>query len=236
MEELKLNPDLKVSKLEHDDPNIIVYVIDDFLLNPETVTEYAENTAYFGPVGSDRTAYPGIRDRLPRPYERALVKLIERVFDNPDVTISRCMLSLTTLEPAELSSTQKLPHIDALGNDQFASVHYLSKQDRGGTSIYRYKPRNLVRITADQQDVVREMIERVKENVADHSGYLVGDTSLFKREVCIDAKYNRIVMYPGNLLHCANLDSPGSYLNDIQQGRLSVASFFQMERNENISN
>jgi hypothetical protein len=236
MDELKLNPDLKVVKLEHDDPDIIVYVVDDFLLNPETITEYAQNTAYFGPVGSDHTAYPGIRDRLPRPYERALARLIELVFGISDATISRCMLSLVTLKPDELIATQKLPHIDSLEDNQMASVHYLSTQDRGGTSIYRYKPRNLLRVTADKQEFVREMIEHVKEHAADHSGYLLGDTSLFKREVCIDAKYNRIVLYPGNLLHCANLGSPASYLNDIQQGRLSVASFFQIHSSANKDN
>ena len=67
-----LNDSISVHKIKHEDPEIVVYVIDDFLENPEELIDYARGKAYFGAVGDDRTAYPGIRDRLPSVYEQVL--------------------------------------------------------------------------------------------------------------------------------------------------------------------
>ena len=67
-----LNKSISVEKIPHEDPEICVYVIDDFIENPSQLIDYARNKAYFGRVGDDKTAYPGIRDRLPTAYEDIL--------------------------------------------------------------------------------------------------------------------------------------------------------------------
>ena len=230
MLEFILNQALNVEKIKHTDPEISVYVIDNFLANPEVLLEYAEEKAYFGNVGDDGTAYPGIRDRLPSSYDEAMSTTIELVygFDNP--VVHRCMISLTTLQPIQLSAAQKMPHVDAFSDDQYAAVHYLCGEPHGGTAIYRYCPRNIVKIRHDDRGVMDEMIENVRSHPAEHSGYLNGDTTLFKQELVIKAKLNRLVLYPSNLLHCAMLSSPNSLDSDTSRGRLSVASFFRLEQ------
>ena len=224
-----LNDSISVHKIKHEDPEIVVYVIDDFLENPEELIDYAREKAYFGAVGDDKTAYPGIRDRLPSVYEQVLGEAVSLVFQTQKSTISRCMLSLTTLNPDQLSAAQKMPHVDALGDDQFASIHYLCDSSHGGTAIYRYRPKNIVRLRNDNHLVISEMMKKVGESPDEHSGYLTGDTSLFKRELLVEAKLNRLILYPSNLLHCAVLSSPRSLINNVSEGRLSVASFFRLE-------
>ena len=166
---------------------------------------------------------------MPSVYEQVLGEAVSLVFQTRKVTINRCMLSLTTLNPDELSTAQKMPHVDALGDDQFASIHYLCDRSHGGTAIYRYRPKNIVRLMNENNSVISEMIKKVSENSEEHPGYLAGDTSLFKRELLIEAKLNRLILYPSNLLHCAVLSSPRSLINDVSEGRLSVASFFRLE-------
>ena len=224
-----LNKSISVEKIPHEDPEICVYVIDDFIENPSQLIDYARNKAYFGRVGDDKTAYPGIRDRLPTAYEDILNEALKLVFVEQVATIHRSMLSLTTLNPSQLSTLQKMPHVDALGNSQFASVHYLCDKEHGGTAIYRYTKKNLVRLREENYDVISEMVEQVKNSPEEHSGYLTEDTSLFKRELLIEARLNRLIVYPSNLLHCAVLSSPRSLLNNVAEGRLSVASFFRLE-------
>lgn len=224
-----LNDSISVHKIKHEDPEIVVYVIDDFLENPEELIDYAREKAYFGAVGDDKTAYPGIRDRLPSVYEQVLGEAVSLVFQTQKSTISRCMLSLTTLNPDQLSTAQKMPHVDALGDDQFASIHYLCDSSHGGTAIYRYRPKNIVRLRNDNHLVISEMMKKVGESPDEHSGYLTGNTSLFKRELLVEAKLNRLILYPSNLLHCAVLSSPRSLINNVSEGRLSVASFFRLE-------
>ena len=229
MLQFTLNNAMNVEKIQHEDPEISVYVIDDFLANPEGLMDYARNKAYFGRIGDDKTAYPGIRDRLPSAYEHSLGEAIKLVFGVRSPQIHRCMLSLTTLHPDRLSAAQKMPHVDSLGNDQFASVHYLCDNSHGGTAFYRYRLKNLVRLREDNFGVISEMMDGVMHSPEEHSGYLSGDTSLFKQELLIEARLNRLILYPSNLLHCAVLSSPKSLQNDVTAGRLSVASFFRLE-------
>ena len=224
-----LNNSISVQKIKHEDPEVVVYVIDDFLENLEELIDYAREKAYFGAVGDDKTAYPGIRDRLPSVYEEVLGEAVSLVFPTRKSTINRCMLSLTTVNPAELKTSQKMPHVDALGDDQFASIHYLCDRSHGGTAIYRYRPKDIVRLRDKNHSVISEMMKKVGESPEEHSGYLTGDTSLFKRELLVEAKLNRLILYPSNLLHCAVLSSPRSLINDVSEGRLSVASFFRLE-------
>ena len=224
-----LNNVINVEAIRHDDPVISVYVVDDFLANPEVLIEYARDKAYFGKVGVDKTAYPGIRDRLPSAYENTLKEVIKTVYGSSDPKVHRCMMSLITLKPEELTSAQKMPHVDAFGDNQYASVHYLCDASHGGTAIYRYKPRNLVKIERSNQGVMAEMIAKMSDHEKEHSGYLVGDTSLYKQELVIPAKWNRLVLYPSNLLHCALLTAPNDFGDDVSRGRLSVASFFRLE-------
>lgn len=229
MPEYLLNQAVSIEEVQHEESEIAVYVVDDFLQDPELLLDYARSRAYFGKVGDDRTAYPGIRDRLPKPYERAMEKIISLVWGARKFSIHRCMLSLTTLAPEQLRTSQRMPHVDAFADDQYAAVHYLCGAPHGGTAFYRYRPKNLVKLRSADRHVVEEMLQGVRDKPAEHQGYLVGDTSLFKQEVLIEAKFNRLILYPSNLLHCAQMSSPDSRESDVSRGRLSVATFFRLE-------
>lgn len=228
MLELAMNPAPRISRAPHPDPDVAVFLVDDFLAEPQRLLDYARERAYFGGVGEDGTAYPGIRDRLPRPYDRVLLSAIERVYGSLSADINRCLLSLTTLQPSELSAAQKLPHIDAFGEDQYAGVHYLCGPPHGGTGFYRYLPRDLARIREADREVVNEMRGQVRQSQDEHAGYISGDTSLFRQELLIDAQFNRLILYPSNLLHCAQLSARESLVADSDSGRLTVASFFRL--------
>jgi len=228
MDELRLSDALKVERVPHEDPEISVYVIDNFLKNIDVLVNYAKSTAYFSEVGADGTAYPGIRDRLPRAYARALARAVQVVYGCTSPTIHRCMLSLTTLPESQLMDSQKIPHVDTYTDNQFAAVHYLCGPPHGGTCIYRYLPRNLVRVREGDRDILREMLKGIREHADEHTGYLIRDTDLFKQELVVEAKFNRLVLYPSNLLHCAVLNAPESLLRDIERGRLTIASFFEL--------
>ncbi len=222
-----LNPSLKVEKIRHTDPEIEVFIVENFLQNPEVLCDYAATKAYFGEVGGDGTAYPGIRDRLPGAYERVLQEVAETVYQS-EIAVNRCMLSLTTQPAESLGTAQKMPHIDSLASDQFAAVHFLCDAPHGGTAIYRYLPTNQVKLRPADREVIDDMIGNVNDDPDAHQGYLVESTSLFRQELHVHARFNRLVLYPSNLLHCAVLGSPQSLRADVDSGRLTVASFFKV--------
>lgn len=229
---LSVNLDAPIEFIDVPGTQEQVIIIDDFLIDPEPVLEFAHKHAYFHQVGADGTFYPGRREQMPAPYIRALESLLNR--DNYPFTcglgpqaVSRAMLSLITLNADQLSDVQRMPHIDSSDNLAFASVHYLSQSPRGGTAIYRHKSSGTVQVTAQNQAVVHQMIADVKSNQAQHTGYISGDTDVFEVVVNIPEKFNRLVIYKSNLLHSAQLSHPNSTKDCARDGRLTVASFFR---------
>lgn len=218
---LSLNKNLTIHKKIIND-NDIIYIIDDFLQEPEIVVGFALKTAYFNPPGKDGTLYPGIRDLMPKPYEKCLQELLQIIFRS-EPNIHRSLLSLVTVPEEQLSIFQSIPHVDSLEDCQYASVHYLCDRKYGGTSIYKYKPTGAVKITPMNVGLFQEALESNIE-----PAYLKTENPLFEPVFTIDAKFNRLVIYPSNLLHCANINREFSISKDPEQGRLTVASFFEL--------
>ena len=232
----KVNPHCVVSKVNIKGDSNFFYVVDDFLIDPQDVIAFAKQTAYFDPVGTDQTFYPGVRDKMPAPYGRNLVEwfkpiVSELYFSSAEVKSYSplCKLSLVTLKPDELNDQQKIPHIDSASENEFAFVHYLCDATHGGTSLYRYKPTGAVKISTSAAQLTHEMCQAAKATPEEHGGYLNGDTSLFERVAQVEAKFNRLVFYKSNLLHCADINSGHSYNKSVETGRLSVASFLYFE-------
>ena len=232
MKNLKVNPNYVMERVLIPGTNLYVNIIDDFLLTTDAVTHFARNIAYFNPMFSDNTLFPGMRDKMPQPYTR-LVKAFFETLLLPEIKpdgsyqshFHSSLLSLVTCAPTELTVNQKMPHVDSCNNTDYAFVHYLSPKELGGTSFYRYKPKNFIEFTQDNKSVLAEMITRVTDSPDDHNGYIIGDTSVFENVLTVEAKPNRLVVYPANVLHSANLISKNSYCGDINQGRLSISSF-----------
>lgn len=233
----EVNPDFKVTKVQLQDDDNFILILDDFLLRPEDVVEFSKHRAYFDPVGADGTFYPGVRDLMPAPYARALLAAVQPIvadeyFSGQELNSMDpvCKLSLITLKPEQLADEQRVPHVDSVSENEFAIVHYLCDESHGGTSLYRYKPTGQVKITSNFIPMMREMVGEAKARPEEHCGYLSGDTSIFQRIGQVKAKFNRMVLYKSNLLHCADIESLLSCQKNPETGRLSVASFMYFEK------
>ncbi|WP_064435778.1 DUF6445 family protein [Pseudoalteromonas neustonica] len=238
MRDLKLNPKMSIEKKLIPGTTLCVYIIDDFLLDAASVINFAYNIAYFNPMFSDNSYYPGKRDNMPQPY----LDLLQTFFQNTmlpvlelgndySATVHKCLLSLITCEPSSLLLEQKIPHIDSCDGDDYAFVHYLSPAELGGTSIYKYTPENLIQFSEEHRYLLEHMMPKVENSQEEHHGYINSTTSLFEQVLTIKAKFNRLVIYQGNLLHSANITCTKSYSNNPKQGRLSIASFASIKSN-----
>lgn len=238
MKNLEINPELIIEKVKIPNTNLHAYIIDDFLLDTDSVMFFANNFAYFNPMFSDNSYYPGIRDNMPLPYKKLLQSFVQDKVvpiindkNNYTVLMHKCLLSLTSCKPSELLLEQKMPHVDSCKSNEFALVHYLSGKEFGGTSLYRYKPKSLIEFSQNDESVLDEMLASVSATQKEHSGYLTKSTSIFEQILSIEAKFNRLVVYQGNILHSANLATEQSYSGDARNGRLSIASFCSLHNN-----
>ncbi|WP_404339360.1 DUF6445 family protein [Pseudoalteromonas mariniglutinosa] len=236
MEKYELNPNFTVKVIHIESENEDIIIVDNFLKSLQPVFNFATQYAYLQPPGSDGTLYPGKRDDMPTPYFRVFSELIDTLLQNKrlktadrNLYLHRCKLSLVTQKPDQLAPLQRIPHIDSSDDKSYASVHYLVGPEFGGTTIYRYKPHNLIKITKDKEQLAFDMIKQAQECADEHQGYLNSNTTLFEQVVNIEAKVNRVIIYKSNLLHSANIMDNINFNADIRTGRLSVASFFRID-------
>ncbi len=232
MKNLKLNPALTIKAVQIANTNLYAYIIDDFLLSADSVIHFAKNIAYFNPMHSDNSYYPGVRDNMPEPYIRLLQEFFQRQImpkvvehDQHTAIVHKSLVSLTACPPSQLLSEQKMPHVDSCKSNEYAFVHYLSGAELGGTSIYRYIPKDKIELNEQDEVILDDMLIAVTDKSDEHNSYITQSTSLFEQVLSIEAKVNRLVIYQGNLLHGANLTSKESYSGDTENGRFSITSF-----------
>ncbi len=184
-----------------------IVVIDQPVLATEGLREAASRNPSFHV--DRRFAYPGIRARLPDDYVDVLVpellSVIHDVYNVPHNLESRIvhrLFSLVTTPPDDLGVLQRIPHFDTLSPFYFATVHYLSPGTYAGTGIFRHRPTGFERISDDRyQAYVQAAEAHMKANGPPPPAYIRSSTDHYELIAEIDYKPNRLLVYPGNLLH-----------------------------------
>lgn len=218
-----------------------ILIIDDLVENPvkliASATQLADKNQPFHRQKSDY--YPGIRKKAPQNYQGFLCQHLfqllqsssflagygEQEFIGLDVIMSA--FSIATTKPEALRPIQMLPHFDTLAAKQLAMVHYLCHESHGGTSIYRHKETGFERLTEQRHAQYRHILKRqaISENLHLNPKYIEGDTVLFERIFSVEAKMNRAIIYPSNVLHSGNIRPKLGLCSSPESGRLTLSSF-----------
>jgi hypothetical protein len=142
------------------------------------------------------------------------------------MVFNRALWSVAATPPGQLSLAQRIPHIDGVTEGMIAIVHYLARDDFGGTSFYRHRSTGFETVDESRH---RRYLDALKRDFATHNeppaAYIEGDTPLFERTAGYDAIFNRAIIYRSSLLHCADLPNGTVLPADPRTGRLTIASF-----------
>ena len=124
-----------------------------------------------------------------------------------------------------------LPHIDTPQSNQFAVVHYLCNQDHGGTSFYRHKETSYQTITQDRLYNYANQVkkEAIANQIHKKPRYMNGSDKLFEQLYSVEARMNRAIIYPSNLLHSGNVNTALGLSSVPKKGRLTIGSFILLE-------
>ncbi len=215
-----------------------ILIVDNLMNSPRDLLAYASYGDAFK-VGN-KDYYPGVRKPSPDSYasnfiESSVYSLKQAFgFDNtsrPDIGIS--FLSITTCLPEKLLPIQCIPHFDSADPKQLAVVHYLCGKEHGGTSFYRHRETAYESINHERFKHYTKTLERQATTVGlPAPGYINGDSVLFERFARVEAKFNRALIYPGNLFHSGDINVK-TLSEKPMNGRLTVTSSFIF--NEDIS-
>lgn len=229
----QLNCDAQIAITQVGHQQTPVFTVDDFLLNDGDLISCARDISTFRHQDSDY--YPGVRRSVPQEYEQLIKRWavthfsaqLEQQKNHPEVKnveLSLCALSLTNQPPEKLIPIQRIPHFDTTNTNQWAMVHYLCDEGFGGTGFFRHKRSGFETIVDDnQKSYFRNLADDASEYGVPEAKYLQGDSELFELLHYVEAKKNRLVIYPSNLLHSGIIKCWKALTPD--QGRLTANTF-----------
>lgn len=211
-----------------------VVFIDNFLQNPEALVEIASRSRFEPYPGvAERKGYPGVRAVAPAAYSAALTALMEPLirqnFGVPEELALRkaeCAFSLTTVAPGDLGPLQRTPHFDASTPHHMAVLLYLCNDEHGGTAFYRHKATGLQQVMPESREHFLDVYYDELNAHPPAPRYFDDSDANFEFLGMMPARFNRLVIYRGSLLHSAVVNPQRSLTSNPRTGRLTVNSFY----------
>lgn len=231
---INLHPNLQVKELTIGQEKAPLLVIDNFIEQSDDLVHFAAQQKF----AHNSQFYPGIRADVPQAYQQLILdKLTDTLIEYfqlgcQSLKFQLCQYSIVTTPANQLSILQRIPHFDSLDSSGLAAVHYLFKQDLGGTSFYRHKKTGFEYIDESRKIEYYRSLET--ENDGPNMpklvhGYISGDTPLFERIAQKKGVFNRIIFYRRNSLHSGSISKDFIVDPDPLRGRLSINTFLDPE-------
>jgi hypothetical protein len=232
MPSIEINPQHRVEVRSIGREKTPIVVIDDLLVSTADLVDFAAREAIFSEEHVQ--AYPGARTRLPDAYAAAVMpRLGELVNDvylrsgGQRLEPVQQLFSLVTRSPESLDLPQRMPHFDSNSPFYFATVHYLNPGPFGGTGIFRHRPTGFESISPERRDV---FVRAAKQHIADHGepppAYIAGSDDHFELIGELEYRCNRLLLYPGYLLHSGLIKPDRDVGADPARKRLTANLFF----------
>ncbi|WP_157577403.1 DUF6445 family protein [Shewanella waksmanii] len=229
--QFQVNQGFKLQVIKVGQEQTPVIIIDDFGVNCDAVKNYACQQGKFDCDAS--SYYPGVRTPLPKPYVisvlNAVYKTIYQVYNIPpqrQLQPQNYYFSLISHQPEQLKSLQRMPHFDTLNPYYFAILHYLNDGPHGDTGLFRHIPSGFERINPKRSD---DYFSAAQHHVNTYGqpkpGYFVESDQQYYLYEQLRYRANRLVIYPGNLLHSVIVNNDTDIDDNPQTGRLTANIF-----------
>lgn len=229
-----LNPAARLQWLELGQSRTKALLIDDALVDLTPIRAAAAAARF----GSDQASYyPGVRAELPLQYGRTVLEalyplLVQLVQPPADYRLEpqQWYLSLLTTAADQLQPLQRLPHFDKADPLHLAILHYLADGPHGGTGFFRHDATGLEKIAPQQQAGYFDCLQQqLSAQGGPQAGFPGPDTNNFTLYQQLDYRPNRLLVYPGHLLHSALVNRDTDLSADPTQGRLTANLFVQFK-------
>jgi hypothetical protein len=213
---MKVNPNAQV-RVESVFGIPVLY-IEDFYAEPQLIRQMALKAQYDTSVAY----YPGRHARLSdeqiAPAVTLIAKLATRISDrsfDPNDFFSD--FSIVTTKPRDLLAVQQHPHIDPT---PVLGLVYLTPDSEEGTSFYFNKMLGAALICTEEERFAHTQFLKEHAEALAPTGYDFTGHTVWERIYTIAPKFNRFVMYPGNVFHAIDIKSVSETL-DMERVRVT---------------
>lgn len=210
-----------------------VIVVDDVLPDLPGTLALAGALAPYPPSGN---YYPGVRRVIAagepaNAYVAALMQAaapyIAGAFDRDRFRVEEASFSMVTARPEALAPPQRAPHFDSTDPDHLAALHYLSVPGGGGTAFFRHRATGIEQLS--DANVDRFVNAARLEGFTRPPAYAGEIDPHFELLLSVEARPNRLLIYPGSLLHSGLIPPEVPLSADPAVGRLTGNFFLQLE-------
>ena len=236
MLDFSLNDQPMLTKHIVGDEKIPLLIIDNFANSATDFLNFSGDGSAF--LADKNNFYPGKRKLMPSEYGeqicRQYLPFFHSFFGCSQTSAAKTVISALAIAdtPVEqLRPMQMLPHIDTPQSNQFAVVHYLCAKEHGGTTFYQHKETGYQTITQDRLYHYAKQVkkEAIANQIHKTPCYMNGSNKLFEQLYSIEARMNRAIIYPSNLLHSGNINVDLGLSSEPKKGRLTIGSFILLE-------
>jgi hypothetical protein len=190
---------------------IAVSMIDNVLQDPAGVAALGFTQSY---AADHSNLYPGVRAPMPQSFSTAFRAWLTPILQRNGMlqggrTLYRdtSFFSVVTTASEDLLPIQCIPHYDSTDPDLFAAVLYLCDTRFSGTSFYRHRATGYEEITQqNRQNYQLALDTDMRRHGAPPKEYMNGDSLLFETVFTNELKFNSALIYPGRVLHAANIN------------------------------
>jgi hypothetical protein len=211
---------------------IAVCRVDNVLHDPEGVAALG----FAQPYAQDRSnLYPGVRAPMPESFSTAFRAWLTPILQRNSVLAgSRALygdssfFSVVTTASTDLLPIQRIPHYDSTDQNLFAAVIYLCDTRFSGTSFYRHRKTGYEEITEENRNNYQLALDNeLRLHGAPSREYMNGDSVLFEAIFSNELNFNSAIIYPGRILHAANINRQFNPPKDKNEWRLTVTALLQ---------
>lgn len=208
-----------------------VVTVEGFSPDPDRLRRLAAEASFAG----DDIYYPGVKAPISVDYfnetRATIAAVLREVFDvRKGADVIRASYSIVTTPPHELSTEQRMPHVDSIEPGALAILHYIAPGDRDGTAFYRHRSTQFETLDAARsEEYFKTLNADILRCGPPPPAYICGDTPLFEKIGHVDGAYNRALIYRGRLLHSGAISAGRELPADPLRGRLTIASFLAAE-------
>ena len=227
-----VRPDIRIIG----DEKTPIIVLDDFAQDISTIKQHACDAA-FKTVLQEESYYPGVRVPLPKQYVidvvsplNSLIKSVYQIPTSMRVRPTNAAYSLVSTPPQELGLRQRIPHFDGVSPYYFAVLHYLADGPHGDTAFFRHRPTGFERVIENRRVPYLNAVQGFfDEHGEPKPAYFTESTEHYEIFDQISYKPNRLVVYPGVLLHSILVDAKTDLDRNPASGRLTANIFIEYQ-------
>jgi len=209
----------------------IILCLDDALKAPEAAVAEASNAVF--EVNSP--FYPGVRSPVSATLLEELAPLLQRGLHEGfgrkgALKMQNAAFAVVTAAPETLSPPQRIPHFDGPDGSLFAAVLYLCDPSYDGTGFFRHRTTGFESIDAARMDryfasLRDDLIEKGRPAPA----YMSGETDIYELVAEAPVRFNRLLLYRGNMLHSGIVRNAAALRGDPVAGRLTITCFMTVD-------